>query len=70
MVRVNQWARGEVLAGTGLGVLGVLFIQCSTAPQHFLYFLPLPHGQDSLRPIFSLLTGCRVSIRGSDNTAS
>ena len=21
-------------------------------PQHFLYFLPLPHGQGSLRPIF------------------
>jgi hypothetical protein len=21
-------------------------------PQHFLYFLPLPHGQASLRPIF------------------
>src|SRR5271167_4446870 len=23
------------------------------APQHFLYFLPLPQGQGSLRPIFS-----------------
>ena len=25
------------------------------APWHFLYFLPLPHQQGSLRPIFSLL---------------
>ena len=22
------------------------------APQHFLYFFPLPHGQGSLRPTF------------------
>jgi len=26
-----------------------------TAPQHFLYFLPLPQGQGSLRPIFGSL---------------
>ena len=26
-------------------------------PQHFLYFLPLPQGQGSLRPIFSTLAG-------------
>jgi hypothetical protein len=25
--------------------------------QHFLYFLPLPHGHGSLRPIFCLVTG-------------
>jgi len=29
------------------------------APQHFLYFFPLPHGQGSFRPIFFfLVTGC------------
>ena len=27
------------------------------APQHFLYFLPLPHGHGSLRPIFVTLLG-------------
>jgi hypothetical protein len=26
------------------------------APQHFFYFLPLPHGQGLFRPIFSDLT--------------
>jgi len=26
----------------------------SQAPQHFLYFLPLPQGQGSFRPIFSV----------------
>jgi hypothetical protein len=31
------------------------------APQHFLNFFPLPHGQGSLRPIFSLLTESWVS---------
>src|SRR5579875_3176987 len=28
------------------------------APWHFLYFLPLPQGQGSLRPIFSRRTTC------------
>src|SRR5580700_4640145 len=28
------------------------------APQHFLYFLPLPQGQGSLRPTFSPRTTC------------
>ncbi len=26
----------------------------AAAPQHFLYFLPLPQGQGSLRPIFGV----------------
>ncbi len=26
--------------------------QADSAPQHFLYFLPLPQGQSSLRPTF------------------
>ncbi len=30
-------------------------------PQHFLNFLPLPHGQGSLRPIF----GCRTKGCGA-----
>src|SRR5208337_4925959 len=30
----------------------------SPAPWHFLYFLPLPHGQGSLRPTFSPRTTC------------
>ena len=38
---------------------GVLFLKKLSeryyfpAPQHFLYFLPLPQGQGSFRPIFS-----------------
>ncbi len=28
------------------------FVQLAAAPQHFLYFRPLPHGQGSLRPTF------------------
>src|SRR5690606_22383777 len=31
----------------------------ATAPWHFLYFLPLPQGQGSLRPTFSVVTGSR-----------
>jgi hypothetical protein len=30
---------------------------CSAASQHFLNFLPLPHGQRSLRPTFPVRTG-------------
>src|SRR5271157_1586484 len=34
-----------------LGALGVSAVNSYPfAPQHFLYFLPLPHGQGSLRP--------------------
>ena len=28
---------------------------CCLLPQQFLYFFPLPHGQDSLRPILVLV---------------
>src|SRR5580704_7033404 len=31
------------------------------APWHFLYFLPLPHGQGSLRPAFFAETACFFS---------
>ena len=32
-------------------------------PQHFLYFLPLPQGQGSLRPTFwPFLTGCFLTV--------
>src|SRR4030042_5400665 len=31
-------------------------------PQHFLYFLPLPQGQGSLRPTFSGLLGFGVCV--------
>ena len=30
--------------------LTLLVLVCRTAPQHFLYFRPLPHGHGSLRP--------------------
>jgi len=33
----------------------------ATRPQQFLYFLPLPHGQGSLRPILFAIMG-----RGAD----
>jgi hypothetical protein len=32
-------------------------------PQHFLYFLPLPQGQGSLRLIFSTFLGCALNHR-------
>ena len=32
--------------------LGRAVIEHQVAPWHFLYFLPLPHGQGSLRPTF------------------
>lgn len=36
-------------------------ITTSHVPQHFLYFLPLPHGQGSLRPTFSGVVTREVS---------
>src|SRR4051794_23987696 len=30
-----------------------------SAPWHFLYFLPLPHGHGSLRPVFFVATAVR-----------
>ena len=37
--------------------------RCYFAPQHFLYFLPLPHGHGSLRPTFGVdrRAGCGAS---------
>lgn len=32
--------------------------------QHFLYFLPLPQGQSSFRPIFPELIGCEILLEG------
>lgn len=32
------------------------------APWHFLYFLPLPQGQGSLRPVFGPLRGRAPSV--------
>ena len=39
------------------------------APWHFLYFLPDPQGQGSLRPTFAsfLLTGEGASFAGAEN---
>jgi hypothetical protein len=57
----------------------VLAFQCavpgSEAPQHFLYFLPLPHGHGSLRPTFgSGRTYVRESLAdsgaSSDNSSN
>lgn len=44
----------EVLGGTGRGIyawdmIAEVYVNC---PQHFLNFLPLPHGHFSLRPTF------------------
>ena len=33
---------------------------CACCRQHFLYFLPLPQGQTSLRPIFETRIGSVV----------
>src|SRR3990172_7921396 len=42
------------------------------APQHFLYFLPLPQGQGSLRPIFfpAILMGAVEAVGRSDRSAN
>ena len=34
----------------------------ASRPQQFLYFLPLPQGQGSLRPIFFTLRGCFFTV--------
>ena len=42
------------------------------APQHFLYFLPLPQGQGSLRPTFwaaVLRTGCFFTVSWNQRSA-
>src|SRR3954452_14162015 len=42
------------------------------APQHFLYFLPLPHGHGSFLPVFAiaLLLGLREAARFSLESAA
>jgi hypothetical protein len=55
--------RGQDLGGSENHAVYVLFLKLhhsSYIPQHFLYFLPLPQGQGSLRPTFlaDFLTGC------------
>ena len=35
-------------------------------PQHFLYFLPLPQGQGSLRPTFWTRRGCFLTVPSSN----
>ena len=35
------------------------------APQHFLYFLPLPHGQDAFGLGFFLPVGLVIALLGS-----
>jgi len=41
----------------------------AVAPWHFLYFLPEPHGQGSLRPTFSPVTRCAGAELSPDPTA-
>jgi hypothetical protein len=60
---VSSKARQGLLPGNQLFLVaaGRLFtppgsksFYATGAPQHFLYFLPLPQGQGSLRPIFGV----------------
>ncbi len=44
--------RGEIDSGSFTGATRRPYAVASLAPWHFLYFLPEPHGQGSLRPIF------------------
>ena len=51
--------RSSVAEGLGLGR------PARQAPQHFLYFLPLPQGHGSFRPTFCLVTGAAASPAAS-----
>jgi hypothetical protein len=44
----------SVRSGTGTGRLTAGRWRVAAAPQHFLYFFPLPHGQGSLRPTLAV----------------
>src|SRR3954463_5384750 len=52
----SAWSYGSARSFAGtlrMTMLRVLMHQAAFAPQHFLYFFPLPHGHGSLRPTFS-----------------
>src|ERR1017187_3743167 len=52
--------------------LGISAVILQPLPQHFLYFLPLPQGQGSLRPIFGWPgAGCGATeLAGAGGSAS
>lgn len=53
-------------AGTSIGRAGgILRLQCK---QHFLYFLPLPHGHGSLRPTRGSLRRTGAALRGMNSS--
>src|SRR5438477_7319074 len=45
----------------------LLFPIVAHGPQHFLNFLPLPHGHGSLRPTFGAATYGADEVSGSEN---
>ncbi len=56
--------------GYPLAPLAGRTVQCTVvAPQHFLYFFPLPHGQGAFRPTFVLWEGSEGSASCSASVA-